>query len=114
MVEFVQAGIKVQREQEFGQLRDTIERVLAVGSVESFLRQVKRKGLRVRQWESILQAKIFEGLDRSLAASAQSAEQVYGALPTSDQGQIREFYLTRVEQISPALRAKFHTQFETF
>ena len=114
MVEFVQAGIKVQREQEFGQLRDMIERVLSTDSVESFLRQVKRKGLRIREWESILQAKIFEALDRGLAASSQTAQQLYGGLAPSDQGQIREFYLTRVEQIEPALRAKFHTQFETF
>ena len=114
MVEFVQAGIKVQKEVEFGQLRALIERVLAPGSVESFLREVKRKGLRVRQWESILQAKILESRDRGSAASGQSAGQQYEAMPPSDQGQIREFYLTQVEQIAPALRAKYHTQFETF
>ena len=114
MVEFVQAGIKVQREEEFGRLRSSIERVLAADSVEVFLRQVKRKGLRVRQWESMLQAKVFEGLDRGLAASGQTAGQLYEALPESDQGQIREFYLTEIEKIAPPLRAKYHTQFETF
>ncbi len=110
MVEFVQAQIKVQREQEFGQLRDMIQRVLAPQSAELFLRQVKRKGLRVRQWEQVLQAKVFEAIDRGFVG----APQQYGAMPPSDQGQIREFYLTQVEQIDPALRTKYHTQFETF
>ena len=114
MVEFVQAQIKVQREQEFGSLRAMVERGLAPASAETFLRQVKRKGLRVRQWEEILRAKVFEAIDRSLAASGESAERLYAGLPLSDQGLIREFYLTQVEQIVPALRAKFHTQFETF
>jgi hypothetical protein len=114
MVEFVQAGIKVQREQEFGTLRALIERVLAPASAELFLRQVKRKGLRSREWEEILRARVFESLDRVLAASGESAERLYSGMPPSDQGQIREFYLTQVEQIVPALRAKYHRQFETF
>ena len=114
MVEFVQAGIKVQREEEFGRLKASIERALAPDLAEQFLRQVKRKGLRVREWESVLKAKILESVDRSLTASGQVAEQQYASLPVSDQGQIREFYLTQVEQIAAELRAKYHTQFETF
>jgi hypothetical protein len=114
MVEFVQAGIKVQREEEFGRLKASIERALEPGSAEQFLRQVRRKGLRVRQWEEVLKAKVLESVDRNLAASGQAAEQQYAALPASDQGQIREFYLTQVEQIAVELRAKYHEQFETF
>ncbi len=114
MVEFVQAGIKVQREAEFGRLRSTVERALGPDTVESFLRQLKRKGLRVRQWEAVLEAKVFEAVDRGLAASGQTAADLFRGLPASDQGQVREFYLTEIEKIAPPLRARYHTQFETF
>ena len=112
MVEFVQAGIKVQQEKEFGELRSAIERVLAPAAAEKFLRQVKRKGMRVRQFDEMVAAGILEKLDPQFAG--RSAAQMYRALTVSDQGQMREFYLTRVEQIGPQLRAKYHAQFETF
>ena len=35
------------------------------------------------------------------------AQTLYRALTVSDQAQIREFYLTRVEEVDPGLRRKF-------
>ncbi len=113
-IRFEQAGIKVQQEREFEQLRASVERVLAPASAEAFLRLVRRSGLRIRQFEAILAGGILEQADRSLAAAGVSAQQLYGALPVSDQAQMREFYLTRIEQVDPALRGRYHAQFETF
>jgi hypothetical protein len=112
--EFVQAGIKVQQQQEFEQLRAAIERVFSSSSVKPFFKRLKSSGLRVRQFEAILAAKLFDQVDSALVASGATAEKLYQVLPASDQGQIREFYLTRVEQVDPALREKFYRQYETY
>jgi hypothetical protein len=32
---------------------------------------------------------------------------LYQALTVSDQAQLREFYLSRIEEVAPALRTKF-------
>ena len=39
------------------------------------------------------------------SAAATAAE--YGSLTNGDQGQIREFYLASLEQVSPELRSRF-------
>jgi hypothetical protein len=112
--EFVRAEIKVQQRAEFERLRSAIERVFSPSSVEKFFRKLKSSGRRVRQFEAILAAKVIDQVDGALGASEQSTEALYGALPLSDQGQIREFYLTRVEQVDPVLREKFYQQYETY
>jgi hypothetical protein len=33
-------------------------------------------------------------------------------LPVSDQGQMREFYLSKIEEVEPALRVKFHKLYQ--
>ena len=111
---FVQAGIKVEREKEFAQLRDALLRILAGDAVDGFLRRVKRSGLRVRQFEAILAKGIPEAADAKLADSGTTARRLYESLTLSDQAQMREFYLTEVEKIAAPLRARYHTQFETF
>ncbi len=35
------------------------------------------------------------------------AQKLYQALTVSDQAQMREFYLSRVEEVEPGLRTKF-------
>ena len=111
---FRQAQIRIEREAEFRQLRAALERVLAHDVVKDFLKQLRRKGLRVRQLEMILAGGLVEQLDPELARSATTARALYEALTLSDQAQMREFYLTRVEQVDVALRARFHAQFETY
>jgi len=56
----------------------------------------------VREFEKVLTKQI---LDR--AVGSEGAAELYGKLPVSDQAQIREFYLTRVEQVSVDLREKY-------
>ena len=40
--------------------------------------------------------------------TAKSAQQLYDALPVSDQAQVREFYLTALEAVDLPLREKFN------
>ena len=44
-------------------------------------------------------------MDDTLAKSG--AQKLYQALTVSDQAQMREFYLSRVEEVDSALRTKF-------
>ena len=101
---FTQAQIEVQNKQVFAELRGAIENALGLYSNE-FLHLVKRFGLRVRQFEQILRERVFEQLPG--AATQRSCEQLFSELSLSDQGLIREFYLTRVEEVPPELRAKY-------
>ena len=111
---FIQAGIEIQKPNEFEQLRAVLERVMAPAAAAAFLRALKSSGLRVREFESVLEQRLLERLDRELGGSGSSARALYEALTVSDQAQMREFYLTRLEQIDPKLRQKFHRQFETY
>jgi len=105
---FEQAGIKVQKEQEFQALKQSIERVLSPALLEKFFGRLEKKGVRIRDFEKVLDLKLMEAVDEALAKSGQTAKQLYSALPVTDQGQVREFYLTRIEEVSPELRQKFH------
>jgi len=103
---FQQAGIAIQKPEEFERLRAVIEGAINAAP-EKFLRELKRRGLRVRQFEAALAQRVFD-------REGSSAPELYQQLPVSDQAQLREFYLTQIEQIAPELRQRFHTQFETF
>jgi hypothetical protein len=106
---FQQAGIAIEKPEEFERLRAAIEKAIAGPAAQRFLQQLRRGGVRVRQFERVLEQRVLEKL-----GAADGAQQLYQQLPVSDQAQIREFYLTQIEQIAPDLRQKFHTQFETF
>jgi len=110
---FEKAEIKVEREKEFGELRAVVARAFA-NSTEKFLHQVQRKGLRVRRFEEILSARVFEAIDATLLKSKVAAKSLYDALPLPDQGQMREFYLSELEQISVPLRHKFHKLYQYY
>ncbi|HWR16346.1 MAG TPA: hypothetical protein VN577_16095 [Terriglobales bacterium] len=105
---FEQSGIKIQKEQEFGTLKGAIERVLAPALIEKFFKKLDGNGIRIREFEKVLEKRVLESVDEVLAKSGQSASQLYSALVVTDQGQMREFYLTRIEEVSPELRQKFH------
>jgi len=110
---FEKAEIKVEKEKEFGELRAVVARAFA-NSTEKFLHQVQRKGLRVRRFEEILAARVFEAIDATLLKSRVAAKNLYDALPLPDQGQMREFYLSELEQISVPLRHKFHKLYQYY
>ena len=102
---FEQAAIKIAKEKEFGELKNALVRVFAAEKVERFLKRLHSKGVRIRDFDLVLASGVFEQLDDELAKSG--ARKLYEALAISDQGQLREFYLSRLEQVDPGLRAKY-------
>ena len=89
---FEQAAIKVEKTQEFASCKPHRASVLA-GKAESFLKQMDRKGIRIRDFDAVLAQRVLEG---SVTAGL-NAQQLYQALTLSDQAQMREFYLSKLE-----------------
>src|SRR5258708_3348248 len=104
---FQQALMQVQKIEEFEQLKSIIERVFAAGVLEKFYKKLQGRDVRVREFEKVLEQRIFEEVDPSLAQSGHAAKKYYRELPVSDQSLIREFYLERIESVDPKLRQKF-------
>ncbi len=104
---FQQAAIKIEREKEFEELNSAIVRAFATEKVEKFLKRVHGAGCRVRDLEPILRNGILEKSDDALATSRTAAQKLYESLTVSDQAQMREFYLSKVEEIAPELRTKY-------
>jgi len=94
---FEQAVLPVQDEKTFAEVHNALEKAFAPAQVTNFLRSVQRARLRARQFEAVLAA--------GLLGAEASAK--YPTLGDSDRGQIRERYLSMVERVDPAIRAKF-------
>jgi hypothetical protein len=94
---FEQAVLPVHDQRTFTEVQAALEKAFAPATVVNFLRSVQRAKLRARQFEAVL----AEGL---LGANSSAK---YAALGDSDRGQIREIYLSMVERVDPAVRAKF-------
>jgi len=106
---FEQATIKVVSEREFGELKKAIDFVFASAQVEKFLKSLKSAVIRARDWERILAANVIDTVAGKIAGTAQS---LYQAMAVSDQAQVREYYLSKVEEVNPLLRAKFHRVYQ--
>jgi hypothetical protein len=113
-VAFEQAAIEVEKKAEFGELKNAIDRAFGADRVERFLNQVSKKGFRIRDWDSVLGKRVLEAVDQDLSRSGKKAKQLYEALTVSDQAQIREFYLFRIEEVDPKLRTKFHKIYQYY
>jgi hypothetical protein len=113
-VVFEQAVIKVEREQEFSALRAAIANVFSAPRVERFLKRLHGKRVRVRDWDGVLRERAIEKTEGSLKQAGTTAAGLYQALTVSDQGQIREFYLSEVERVAPELRRKFNRLFQYY
>ena len=111
---FEQATIKIEKQQEFAKLQAAVEQAFLPQNAERFLRQLDRKGIRVRDFDSILSARVLEEVAGSSASSELSAWQLYQALPVSDQAQMREFYLSKLETVDTALRHKFKKLYQYY
>jgi hypothetical protein len=106
---FEQAVLKVANEKEFAELRTAIGCAFGPEKVEKLLKRMARQRLRVRDWDSVLARGVLdEGQSKASSLS------LYESLPLSDQAQIREFYLFRVEEVSPKLRARFHKLYQYY
>jgi hypothetical protein len=112
-VGFEQAELKVEREKEFEELRSAIARALSSQIAPKFLKRVEKAGIRIRDFDSVLAKSVLDQVDQRLAGSG-GAKGLYAALPLSDQAQMKEFYLSRIEEVAPEVRAKFHKLYQYY
>jgi hypothetical protein len=114
-VGFEQAAIKIEKSEEFAKLQAAIDRVFLPENAERFLKQLDRKAIRVRNFDAVLAARALEdAATGSQAKSELSAWQLYQALTLSDQAQMREFYLSKLEGVGVALRHKFKKLYQYY
>ena len=94
---YEQAVLPVADPEPFGVVKTAIEASFSSDQIASFLKSVEHSGIRVRDFQLVL--------GKGLLGTAAVGE--YGRLGASDQGQIREFYLSSLERVDPELRKKF-------
>ena len=94
---FEQAAIAVRDEQGYAQLHSLIDAAFDARDVEVFLNRVRKSGLRIRNYESVLRKGLL----------GKDAPKLYEALPVSDQGLTRERYLRLVEKAPVELRQRY-------
>jgi len=111
-VGFEQAAIKIERQQEFSTLQAAVEQAFLPVNVERFLKRLDRKGIRVREFDRVLSERVLEEAAGGSAKSGLSA--LYQALTLSDQAQMREFYLSKLETVDTALRHKFRKLYQYY
>jgi hypothetical protein len=107
-VGYEQAGIAIERPEQFEALRASVERVFSAANVERFLKQLVSNSVNVRDFETVLNKKLLEQVDSGLAKTGTTALALWQQLTVADQGQMREFYLTRLEELDLALRQKYN------
>ena len=110
-VSFEQAAIKVEKAQEFARLQKAVEQAFLQDTIKRFLKQLDRKGIRVRDFDAVLAQRLLEGV---AGDAGLDARQLYQSLPVSDQAQMREFYLSKLEGVDIALRHKFKKMYQYY
>ena len=105
---FEQAAIKVEKTQEYSRLQAAIEQAFLPNKVEGFLKQMDRKGIRIRDFDGLLAQRILDG------DTAQNSQQLYQSLTLSDQSLMREFYLSKLEQVDKETRYKFKKLYQYY
>ena len=113
-MDFVKAEIKVASEKEFEGLKSSIIRIFEPNKVENFLKRMSGKSLRIRDWDGVVANRLLDQSDEVLAKSGTTSQVLYQALTLSDQAQMREFYLSKVEEIEPTLRHKFRKLYQYY
>ena len=110
-VGFEQAAIKVENAQEFGKLQAAVTQAFLPEKVERFLKQLDRKGISIRDFDAMLAQRTLEAAN---AEPELNARQLYESLPVSDQAQMREFYLSKLETVEQALRHRFKKLYQYY
>jgi hypothetical protein len=113
-VSFAQASIRIEKEQEFAELKSAVERAFSEANLPKFLKRLSGKSVRIRDFEGVLAQRCLERVDSTLKQSGKTAQALYRALSMSDQGQMREFYLSKIEQVDLATRQKFHKLYQYY
>ena len=94
---FEQAAIAVQDKQGYAQLHALIDAAFNTRNVEVLLDRMTRSGLRIRDFETVLQRGLL----------GKEAIALYEALPVSDRALTRERYLRMVEKVPVELRQRY-------
>lgn len=79
------------------QVKQAIETKFSAAGISDFLRSLDKSGLRIRNFEDVLAA----------GRLGNGTPALYASLSAGDQGQVRELYLARLEQVPMPLRDKF-------
>ena len=108
---FEQGTIKVEKEREFGDLKAALETTFAADRITKYLKELGSRKIRIRDLDAVFAA---GAIDRAAGDKAGTARSLYESLPVSDQAQVREFYLSKIEEVDSALRAKFHTLYQYY
>ncbi|HYU47423.1 MAG TPA: hypothetical protein VEK84_14735 [Terriglobales bacterium] len=110
-VAFEQAAIKIEKVEEFGQLQRAVDEALSPQKVKRFLKSLRSGRIRIRDFDAVIVTKTLEAMT---GRADLNARQLYRSLTLSDQAQMREFYLSKIEQVEPALRAKFSKLYQYY
>jgi hypothetical protein len=109
---FEQATIKVEKEKEFEELKSAIRRAFVSESVEKYLKKMASTGLRIRDFDSVLAKRVLEQV--GAMEKGKSANALYSVLTLTDQAQMKEFYLSKIEEVGPELRAKYQKLYQYY
>src|SRR5271167_3998543 len=107
---FQRAPIKIEKEQEYSRLQAAVEQAFLPEKAERFLKQLDRKGIRVRDFDGVLAQRVLEGF----ADPGLNAKQIYESLPVSDQALMRELYLSKLETVDQTSRHKFKKLYQYY
>jgi hypothetical protein len=103
--------IKIEKEREFGDLKTAIEKAFSTDRVTKYLKALDGRKIRVRNLDAVFAGDV---IDVGAGDKAGTARSLYSSLPVSDQAQVREFYLSKIEEVEPALREKFHKLYQYY
>ncbi len=109
-VGFERAEIKVENEKDFAELTNAIGRVFRPEKVVTFLKRVSSKGAKIRDFEKVLAEGIIEKVD----SSAIKSRALYQGLSQSDRAQVREIYLSKLEEVNDELRHRFKSLYQYY
>jgi len=108
---FEQATIRIEKTREFGDLKAALDQTFSADRVVKYLKALDSRNIRIRNFDAALAANV---IDANTGAKAGTARALYGALTVSDQAQMREFYLSKLEEVEPALRVKFNKLYQYY
>jgi hypothetical protein len=94
---FERPAMTIADQATFTSVKQAIETCFSGPGIEKFFKGLDRAGIRVRNFEAVLNA--------GHLGAGTPAE--YASLSNGDQGQIREFYLATIEHVDLALRDRF-------
>jgi hypothetical protein len=108
---FEQATIRIENERAFGELKATLDQVFAPDRVTKLLKKLSSQNIRIRDLDAIIAAGTLDVLSGARLGTART---LYRSLTVSDQAQLRERYLSKIEEVAPELRAKFNKLFRYY